>query len=67
MNQDPLADEITITEAADVLNVNPAFVGDLIEGGTFHVRIGGVDRLATADVLAYRDRVSDSSIQRPSG
>lgn len=57
MNQDPLADELTIEEAADVLNVSPAFVGDLVEGGTFRVRSGGVDLLATTDVLAYRDRV----------
>lgn len=57
MNQDPLADELTIEEAADVLNVTPAFVADLSEGGRFRVRSGGVDLLATTDVLAYRDRV----------
>ena len=57
MNQDPPAGELTIEEAADVLNVSPAFVADLIGGGTFRVRGGGVDRLATTDVLAYRDRV----------
>lgn len=57
MNEDPLANELTIEEAADVVNVNPACVADLIEGGTFRMRTGGVDQLDTTDVLAHRDRV----------
>ena len=40
MNQESEADELTIEEAADVLNVSPALVTGLIEGGTLRVHGG---------------------------
>jgi len=56
MNEDPSSNELTTEDAADVLNVSPAFVAGLIEAGTLGVHGGGADRLATTDVLACRDQ-----------
>jgi excisionase family DNA binding protein len=57
MNEDPSSDELTIEQAADVLNVSVSFIADLIEARTLQAHDGGgAGRLASADVLAYRDR-----------
>ncbi|WP_208027472.1 helix-turn-helix domain-containing protein [Rhabdothermincola sediminis] len=55
-------DLLTIEEAAELLNVRPSFVSELIEGGTLRQHgagagAAGVDPcLDTAEVLAFRER-----------
>lgn len=48
---------LTIEEAADVLNVRPSFVAELIDAGTLRGQSAGANPcLETAEVLAFRER-----------
>jgi excisionase family DNA binding protein len=49
-----MSDELSIEQAAAVLNVSASFIAGLIEAGTLRLHNDG--RLGAADVFAYRDR-----------
>ncbi len=67
MNDTPSTDELTIAEAAEVLNVSLMFLSGLIEAKELRVRgHGAARRLVTADVLDYRDR-ADARADRALG
>lgn len=53
----PVTTELTTREAADLLNVAPAHVTDLVERGEIpHRTVSGRRRVLVRDVLAYKAR-----------
>ncbi|MBK5224799.1 MAG: helix-turn-helix domain-containing protein [Acidimicrobiia bacterium] len=52
-----MTDDLTLEEAAALLNVSPAFVAELIGRGELHQQGEEAHpRLDASDVLAYRDQ-----------